>query len=502
MNNILLRAENLTKFYGGVCALRNFSFSLDYGQVHALVGENGAGKSTFVKILAGVIQPSSGEIWIEGKQFKGFTPLQALHLGIQVVHQDLSLFPNLTVAENVFIPTYARKNLSIIKWRSVHQHAEKAIKSLGVDIPLDVPLRVLSIGDRQLVAIARAIFAGAKILILDEPTSALSHKEIIRLFSVVKNLKEKGVAVIFISHKLNEVLTIADKITIIKDGVYMGTYESKQLTKEKLEFLMSGEVVSKVLPATSTAIKRETPLLRVENLTRKKEFQDVSFELFPGEVVGLIGPLGAGRTQLALCIIGVTRPEKGKIFFEGKEVRFSSVREAYKAGIVYCPEDRLNLGLILNYSVAFNSTAPIHGRLRNALGLLSKRKITEATYEAIAKLGIKTSGPTALVSSLSGGNQQKVVISRILSLNPKLIIVDNPTFGIDVGTKAYIHFLLRRLAESGMGVLFISDEAGEVIRCSDRILIMRDGKILKAVESQNITEEELIELIYGNQSDV
>jgi len=495
---ILLKAEDLTKVYGGVYALRGFSFLLEKGQVHALVGENGAGKSTFVKILTGVVRPTSGKIWVEGKQFHYLTPLHAVRLGIQVVHQDLSLFPNLTVAENICAPLYAKKPASVIGWKSLYRYAKEALRQLTVEIPLDLPVGALSVGDRQLVAIARAVFAGSRILILDEPTSALSHSEIVRLFAIIKELKSQGISVIFISHKLNEVLAISDKVTVIKDGTKVGTYEASRLNRQKLEFLMSGEEVVAIPPRSLAVKKNGSPLLSVESLSRMGEFHNVSFELYRGEILGLIGPLGAGRTQLALCIVGASQPEKGTIIFEGKKVRFSSPREAFKAGVVYCPEDRLNLGLILDYSVAFNNTISIHDKLRNKFGLLSFQKISKVANDAIAKFGIKAPGPMVPVRSLSGGNQQKVVLSRILSLNPKLIIVDNPTFGIDVATKAYIQKLLRQLADAGMGILFISDEASELLRCSDKILVMRNGRIVTSVDPSNMTEEELLALVYGN----
>lgn len=499
---ILLKADNLTKVYGGVYALKGFSFLLEKGQIHSLVGENGAGKSTFVKILTGAVRPTSGQIWIDGKRFHHLTPLHALRLGIQVVHQDLSLFPNLTVVENICAPIYAKRPTTVLNWKSLYHYAKEALERLGVDIPLDFPVGALSVGDRQLVAIARAIFAGSRILILDEPTSALSHSEIVRLFAILRELKEQGISIIFISHKLDEVLSISDKVTVIRDGERVGTYETGELSKQKLEFLMSGEEIAAVLPRSEAIQRDREPLLYVEGLTRTGEFYDVTFELYRGEILGLIGPLGAGRTQLALCIIGISQPEKGRVIFEGKQVRFSSPREAFKAGIVYCPEDRLNLGLILGYSVAFNSTVSIHDELRNSFGLLSFRKISEVTDKAISKFGIKAPGPTSPVSSLSGGNQQKVVLSRILSLNPKLMIVDNPTFGIDVATKAYIHRLLRQLADTGIGILFISDEVSELLRCSDRIMVMREGRVATIVDSSAVAEEDLLRLVYGASTDV
>lgn len=499
MKTPFLQAVNLTKTYGGVRALSDFSLVLNTHEIHGLVGENGAGKSTFVKIITGVIKPDSGYIIVSGKRYQSLTPLQALKLGIQVVHQDLSLFPNLTVMENIFVFHYSMQRIPFVNWRVMKILAEKIIKDLGADIPVNTELSLLSVGDRQVVAIARAIAAQARVLLLDEPTAALSHREIVRLFEILKKLKDQGLAILIISHKLDEILSITDYVTVIRDGQKIGTYETCDLSKEQLEFLMTGRTLSAGLTAPAKACGEV--VLKVEGLGRPGQFEDVTFELHEGEVLGLIGPLGSGRTELALCIIGANRPRTGKIFFQGREVAFRSPKEAIKHGIVYCPEDRLTAGLFLGYSVATNLSAPNFDLLLNKLRLLSPSAIRSFSAELINRFGIKARTQRDPVWSLSGGNQQKVVLGKLLAKKPKVLIVDKPTFGIDVATKTAIHQILRDLAKEGTAILLISDEAGEVLRCADRILIMQEGRIVNEVLPQNIEEKELYSLIFGGMNE-
>ncbi|MEM2567650.1 MAG: sugar ABC transporter ATP-binding protein [Candidatus Bathyarchaeia archaeon] len=499
MKTPFLQAVNLTKTYGGVRALSDFSLVLNTHEIHGLVGENGAGKSTFVKIITGVIRPDSGYIIVGGKHYQFLTPLQALKLGIQVVHQDLSLFPNLTVAENIFIFQYSMKKFTFVNWRDMKILAEKIIKDLCTDIPANIELSLLSVGDRQVVAIARAIAAQARVLVLDEPTAALSHSEIIRLFEILKKLKDQGLAILIISHKLDEILSITDYVTVIRDGQKIGTYETCNLNKEKLEFLMTGRTLQAVLPGPLR--ERGEVILKVEGLSRPGQFEDVTFELHEGEVLGLIGPLGSGRTELALCIVGANRPRSGKILFQGKEVMFSSPKEAIKHGVVYCPEDRLIAGLFLGYSVATNLSAPNFDLLLNRLHLVSPSAIRCFSSELINRFGIKARTQYDPVWSLSGGNQQKVVLGKLLAKKPKVLIVDKPTFGIDVATKTAIHQILRDLANEGTAILLISDEAGEVLRCADRILIMREGRIVSELLPESVGEKELYSLIFGGMSE-
>lgn len=491
----LLEAVGLTKKYGGVIALSDFSLTIDMQEIHGLVGENGAGKSTFVKIITGVIKPDAGHIVIDGHRYSFLTPLQAITNGIQVVHQDLSLFPNLTVGENICLLEYFIRSVSTVKWRLIMEKAQQILTELGTDIAPNIEVGLLSVGDRQIVAIGRALASRARILVLDEPTSALSHREVLRLFSILSRLRDSGISILIISHKLDEILSITDRITVIRDGKKVGTYETSALTKEELEFLMTGRRLGPLIRKESKTKGRV--LLKVEKLSRPGEFEDVSFELHEGEVLGLIGPLGSGRTELALSIIGVNPPKSGKIFIGGKEVKCRSPAHAMRHGIVYCPEDRLSAGVFLPYSVMTNLAAANLISFVNKARLLSVRKMNAFALDMVANFSIKVRTVKDPVWSLSGGNQQKVLLAKFLAKRPKIIIVDKPTFGIDVGTKAAIHQLLRELADNGAGILFISDEAGELLRCADRILIMRHGKIIAEVFPSETTERDINTVVYG-----
>jgi len=497
---VILEAKNISKNFGGVQALKNFSFAVLEKEIHGLVGENGAGKSTLVKILTGVIKPDSGFIVFNGQSYPYLTPLQALQIGIQVVHQDFSLFPNLTVAENIFSPHYSLRFFPLVSWKEIMSEAQNVLSKLGIDhIPPNAYVESLSVGDKQLVAIARAVALEARVLILDEPTSALTYKEITRLFEFLQQLKNKGIAIIMITHKLDEIFHLADRVTVIRDGETVGTFNIADLTRAELEYLMTGHKMEEL----EIQLRQKSNLgiiLRVEGLSKNGEFENVTFNMYKGEILGLIGPLGSGRTELALALIGATRFDKGNVIFEGKKIRFRSPSEALNAGVVYCPEDRLSAGLFLDYSLISNVVSSNFQAVRNELWrLLSKGKMVNLAKKIVEDFQIKTGSIFSPVKTLSGGNQQKVVLGKYLVRSPKVLIVDKPTFGIDVKTKMYIHSLLRQLALQGISVLLISDEASEVLRCADRILVMRSGKIIAELESNKTDEDTLNQLIYGGE---
>jgi ABC-type sugar transport system ATPase subunit len=497
---VILEAKNISKRFGGVQALKNFSFAVLQEEIHGLVGENGAGKSTLVKILTGVIKPDSGSIIFNGQTYSYLTPLQALKMGIQVVHQDFSLFPNLTVAENIFSPNYSLRFSPFVKWKKVMNDAHNILSKLGIDhISPNAYVESLSVGDRQLVAIARAVALEARVLILDEPTSALTYKEITRLFEFLKQLKNRGMSIIIITHKLDEIFKLANRVTVIRDGEGVGTFNIADLTRADLEYLMTGHKVAELETQPGRGKGTEI-IMQIEGLSKKGQFENVTFNIRKGEIVGLIGPLGSGRTELALALIGVTAFDRGNIFLEGKKVRFKSPAEALNAGVVYCPEDRLSAGLFLDYSLLSNVVSTNFHAVRNPVWrLLSKYKMVTLTKKAVEDFQIKTGSIFSPVKTLSGGNQQKVVLSKYLLRSPKILIVDKPTFGIDIKTKTYIHSLLRSLAQQGVSVLLISDEAPEVLRCADRILVMRSGKIIAELEADKTDEGTLNELVYGER---
>lgn len=494
---IVLSLSRITKRYGGVVALRDVDFSVFRGEVHGLVGENGSGKSTLVKIATGVVQPEPGaEILVEGKRIARLTPYLAFHLGVHVVYQDLSLFPNLSVAENIFAHEYVERDRRFISWSDMERRAKKVFERIGVSINPRTILGKLPFADQQLVAICRAIASEAKLIILDEPTASLTFREVQRLFGFIRELRAQGIAFIFISHRLDEVLEISDRVTVLRDGVKVGTFPREELTRTQLSFLMTGKEVttqSFVVPLES---KEE--ILRVEYLTRYGEYLDVSFSLHRGEILGLIGPRGSGRTELALTLFGLNPPDAGKIFLEGREVIFRSNRDAIRHGVGYVPENRLLQGLVLDQPVADNIVVTILDKLVERLGFLRPAKKLSVAEKAVQDFGIKAPAVDASVRSLSGGNQQKVVLSRWILTAPRILILDTPTHGVDVAAKESIYEMILALArDKGIGILLISDEEHEVLQVCHRIMVMKEGRIIREYAPREITEEKLRKEIVG-----
>jgi len=492
----VLRLAHITKRYGGVVALRDVEFSVLPGEVHGLVGENGSGKSTLVKIATGVVQPEEGEIFIEGQKISRLTPYLAFKRGIHVVHQDLSLFPNLSVAENIFAHEYIERHRSFVAWKDMERRALEVLGRLGVELDPQEIVGRLSFADQQLVAICRAIASSAKLIILDEPTSSLTFREVQRLFGFIWELKAQGIAFVFISHRLDEVLEISDVVTVLRDGVKVGTFPKGELTKAKLSFLMTGKEITTESLVADLPETRE--ILRVERLTRRGEYADVSFTLHQGEILGLIGPRGSGRTEVALTIFGLRPPDSGKIFLEGREVVFRSNRDAIRHGIGYVPENRLLQGLVLDQPVADNIAVTILNELVSRSGFLHPARKIAVAERAIRDFGIKAPAADAPVRSLSGGNQQKVVLSRWILTAPKILILDTPTHGVDVAAKESIYEMALGLArDRGIGILFISDEEHEVLKVCHRILVMREGRIVREYRPSEVTEEALRQEIVG-----
>ncbi len=493
----VLSLLHVTKRYGGVVALRDVDFSVLRGEVHGLVGENGSGKSTLVKIATGVVQPDSGaEILVEGQRIPRLTPYLAFHLGIHVVHQDLSLFPNLSVAENIFAHEYIEKRKRFVFWQDMEKRAREVLERIGFDVDPRAIVGRLPFADQQLVAICRAIASAAKLIILDEPTASLTFREVQRLFGFIRELKAQGIAFVFISHRLDEVLDISDRVTVLRDGTKIGTFPREELTKARLSFLMTGKEIASESHVPPLNTREE--ILRVEDLTRRGEYYNVSFTLHRGEILGLIGPRGSGRTEVALTLFGLNPPDSGKIFLEGREVVFRSNRDAIRHGIGYVPENRLLQGLILDQPVADNIVVTVLDTLVERSGFLRPAKKLAVAEGAIGDFGIKVPAVDAPVRSLSGGNQQKVVLSRWILTAPRILILDTPTHGVDVAAKESIYEMILVLArDRGIGVLFISDEEHEVLKVCHRILVMKEGRIVREYVPQEVTEEALRKEIVG-----
>jgi simple sugar transport system ATP-binding protein len=485
----------ISKRFGGVAALSNLDFDLARGEIHCLVGGNGSGKSTMIKIISGVQAPDpGGRIVVEGQEHARLSPVESSALGIQVIYQDLSLFPNLTVAENIAIGRH-RGVVGLVNWAAVRATATAAMARIGVDLDLDERVSQLSIAERQLVAICRAIAADAKLVIMDEPTASLTRHEVDALLALTLELKRRDISVMFVSHRFDEVLEIAERVTVIRDGVKLGTYDAKGMTEAQLAVLMSGQ--SFTYATAERHVPRDRPILAVEGLCKAGEYEDVSFRLYPGEILGLTGLLGAGRTELALSLFGMNRPDAGTIRIDGAPVSFASNRDAIARGIAYVPEDRLSLSLVLDQAIGTNIVVSVLSGLRDRLGRIRPRKRDALIADWIKKLRIKVSTPDDPVRTLSGGNQQRVVIAKWLATEPRILILDSPTVGVDLHGKDGIYQIVKDLAGKGLAVIMISDEIPEVLYHCDRILVMRQGRLTREVMAHHTTEAELKEVVHA-----
>lgn len=499
---VLLKGQNLSKYYGGVTALEQVDIEIQKGEVHCLVGENGSGKSTLVKIITGVVTPEKGcTIEFNGDTRKSLKPIEAYEEGIQVVHQDLSMFPNMTVAENIGIGQYIEHGRLLVNWSKIMEKANLAFERLGIDFDPHIHLGDLPLADQQLVAIGRALASDANLLIMDEPTASLTQEEVNQLFGIIRDLKDHDVTTLFISHRLDEVLEIGDRITVLRNGRKIDTVEKERTTKDEIGYLMTGKEVeykNKLLP-----VGEAETVLRVENLTREDSFRKVSFELNRGEVLGIIGPLGAGQTDLALSLFGLNPPESGRIELEGEEVRMSSIFKAMDMGIGYVPDDRLSQGVVLEQPIQDNLIMTAFERfVDETTGLLVSDRQREFVEDAIEEFDIKIGDPEDRVISLSGGNQQKIVVAKWVSIEPKILIMNRPTNGIDIAAKANIFDLITDLAGRGMSIILISDEVEEIMHNSHRIMVMKQGEIVEKTTPEEITGEKLYKTMTSSQGRV
>jgi simple sugar transport system ATP-binding protein len=495
MNDVFLSVKNINKRYGAVQALDSVDLAINKGEILCLVGENGSGKSTLIKIISGVVEPDSGEIVIDGKSHKKLNAFESMKSGIQVIYQDLSLFPNLSVAENISLNQRIEKREKFVNWREVNEIAERELKSIGKSIDPDALVEELSVADKQIVAICRALTSGAKLIIMDEPTTALTKNEVDNLFSIINDLKKSNISVIFVSHKLSEVFKISEKVTVLRDGKKVGDFASNELDNEKLVFYMTGKKIVQTAFECSTEEEKAYPLMEVKNLSKKSNFKDISFNLYKGEILGITGLLGSGRTELATAIFGLNTPDSGEILIDGKIEKINSAWQAIDLGICYLSEDRLGKGLFIEKEIGENLEVTLIKDFIGKSGLIQKNKLKKKIGELAKELNIKTPSLDLTISSLSGGNQQKVVVAKWIAANPKIFILDGPTVGIDVGSKSDIHNIIRGLAEKGMGIIIISDEIPEIMHNTNRILVMQRGRIIKEIATDCTNEEELYSII-------
>ena len=491
MAQSLLKAEHVKISFGSVHALRDVSLEILPGEIHCLAGENGCGKSTIIKIISGVYQRDGGTIEFNGQKLDRISPIDAINMGIQVIYQDFALFPNLTVAENLALNTELASRKKTVSWKNVRKIAEEAVAKINFKVDLDQKVEELSVAQKQMVAISRALMSNAKLIIMDEPTTALTKKEVSALFKIILKLKEQGIAILFISHKLNEVFEISDRFTIFRNGEMVATGSTKDLDDKKFTYYMTGrEFSDQVFVARNVS---ENPVLELKNLSREGEFSDISFSLKRGEILGITGLLDSGRTELALAMFGLKPADSGEILKDGKAVKITNPREAISNKIGYVPEDRLSEGLFLTQSIGDNIIISEIDRLKKKNGQFDRKRRNEEVEKWVKELEIKTDNPDNPATTLSGGNQQRIVLAKWLACDLDVLILNGPTVGVDIGSKHDIHKVLQNLAGQGLGIIIISDDLPEVIQNCSRVLVIKSGKIRSEYSTQNVTEKMIID---------
>jgi ribose transport system ATP-binding protein len=489
--DVLLRVEKVTKVFPGVTALREVSFDVRTGEVHGLCGENGAGKSTVIKVITGAHPPTEGEIFFNDQKLGNITPHYSMSLGIACIYQELNLVPHMTVAENIYLgrELLKQKHTGLLDREGMKKEAHRVLQTLGLNIDPGINVGTLGVGKQQMVEIARAVRAEAKLIIMDEPTAALSAHEAHELLEIVKYLREKGVSIIYISHRLDEVKAISDRVTILRDGQSVGTFENRDLSIDSMVKYMVGRDITQKYPKVKAPVGRE--MLRVEGLTRKGVIEDVSFTVHAGEVLGFAGLIGAGRTEVARALTGADPIDSGTIFVEGKQIQIKTPQDSIKAGIAFLTEDRKGQGLILIQNIEFNSTLVNLKHYKKRL-LLNLRNAKKDAERMLKELRIVAPGVTMPAGNLSGGNQQKVVVAKWMLSRAKIFIFDEPTRGIDVGAKVEVYHLINELVKEGAAVIMISSEMDECMGMSDRIIVMHEGKIIVELEGSGVTQEQIM----------
>ena len=495
----LLALSHISKSFPGVKALNDVQFEMLPGEVHALLGENGAGKSTMIKIISGVYRPDMGEIQFEGKPIHFNNPREAQALGIATIYQELSLYPELTVAENIFMGHAPRNRFGMMDWTTMRREAQTILDSLNIhDMDVNRKIGTMTVGNRQRVEIAKALSQNARILIMDEPTAALTEADVQRLFGIVRLLRERGVGIIYISHRLEEVFILADRVTVLRDGQYVETKPVAKTTPDELISMMVGRTIDKLFPKLEATIGE--PVLEVRDLVHKPLTRGVNMTVRRGEIVGLAGLVGSGRSELAQVIFGMTPAQSGTILVNGKAVQIKHPGQAMKLGIAYVPEDRGTQGLVRQMRIRENVSLAVLRQMVQGpfVDRPAERTLAQKTID---QLSIRAYSSEQVVNKLSGGNQQKIVVGKWLASKPKLLIMDEPTRGVDVGAKAEIHHLLSELAQQGLAILMISSELPEVLGMSDRILVMREGRIVAEYSRAEATQENIAAAMMQAQND-
>ena len=492
MGEVILTMKDIDKSFPGVHALDHVNFEVKRGEVHALMGENGAGKSTLMKVLTGIYKKDSGSIVYEGKEIEFHNTREAQDAGVVIVHQELNMLGHLTVAQNIFIGREFKKGISIDD-KKMNEEAKKLFERLHIDIDPTETMSDLTVGKQQMCEIAKAISHDAKVIIFDEPSAALTEAEIEELFKIIRDLREQQLAIVYISHRMDEIKVITDRVTVMRDGQYIGTLITEQCTKDDIINMMVGRVIYED-PKQHSMVKLDAPIvLKVEHLNAGKMVQDISFELRKGEILGFSGLMGAGRTETARAIFGADPKESGEIYVNGKKVEINSPEDAVKYGIGYLSEDRKRFGIVVQKTVAENSTMATLEKYMKGL-FINKKAENEVTQKYVDSLATKTPSIDQLVVNLSGGNQQKVVIAKWLVRDCDILIFDEPTRGIDVGAKNEIYKLMNKLAEEGKSIIMISSEMTEILRMSDRIIVMCEGKKTGEISIEEASQETIMNM--------
>lgn len=492
MTEYILKINHVKKAFGGVQALKGVSFNIKKGEVHSLAGENGCGKSTLIKIISGFYTADEGSLEFDGQTFSQFTPTEAIQQGVQVIYQDFSLFPNLTVMENLSLNLELMNKRKIIHYKRLRKIAERAIAKINFKIDLDEVVENLSVADKQLIAICRALLNDAKLIIMDEPTTSLNKREVKSLFEVIRNLKQQGIAILFVSHKLEEVFEISDSYTIMRNGEKVITGQTADLDDHKFAYYMTGKEFEQEFYTSKHA--KSDIILEVENLHLKNAYHNISFALKKGEILGITGLLGSGRSEIVQTLFGLFQPNGGTIRLNGKPIQIRNIQEAIAHGIGYVPPDRLTEGLFLPQPITNNIIVSKIDKLASKLGFLNKAMIKKEANQWVQNLSIKTSNPINPVQTLSGGNQQKVMLSRWLAIDLSILILDGPTVGVDIGAKFEIYQQIRKLADNGLAVIIISDDLRELIHNCNDLLVIRKGEIAERLVAKDTSEKELADL--------
>ena len=491
----ILEMKHVTKTFYGVVALDDINFSLRKGEIHALLGENGAGKSTLMKILSGVYFPDKGQIFIRGNEYRFKNTVDARKAGISIIHQELNLCENLSVADNMFLGRENSK-FGILNARDIKEQTQRILDDLSLSISADSIVNTLPIAQKQMIEIAKAVSLGTQILIMDEPTSSLTSAEEEVLFSLIERLKRNGTSIVYISHKLSEVFRICDRVTVLRDGAYIGTKDINEVTEESLIAMMVGRSITNIYPEAQNKINRTKPVFEVKNLCASSFVKDASFCVYPGEILGFSGLVGSGRTEIAKAVFGCFKKTSGALFLNGQKIIIDNPQQAIKQGIAFVTEDRKLEGLALGLSVGDNIMASNYDLISQA-GVVQNVKSSKLISDGIKKLKVKTPGPKTHTEFLSGGNQQKVILARCLSKDIKLLILDEPTRGIDIGAKTEIDTLMRELSNRGVAIIMISSELPEILGMCDRIAVMRSRRIVTFLNKEQANQESIMRYAAG-----